>query len=485
MTQPQTLDVEYAELMARANEIEQPLPRIPSTNPSAPCALAIANDAVTQLVLSADSIRLYLKGCEREWKTLAKSLRKAAKAYEEVDEGAADGINNEGYAPGGNGQMSAFDDSDMPWDPPAPRPSPTPVEDPYYEVRQATTDMEAGDQGTACEAFAQEWRVFQLTLQRETFRFRPFTSWEGDARTAVEHDFDLQRQWIADMVDLCSKLSEQAETIIAAQKKLRPATGNAEYEPQYANAAEHPGPLDIAWCDENYERGVKRRDQELISFAIYWYGILQEKSEAALKIYREGTSLPPLNPPMFPTTSVADIDFGSGISDDTNSGNSGDVNFGSPAGELASGDGLSGLPGMPTLPTTGMPATPNTSMPGGAAAKMPAPAAGKGLPAGAMVKPASLGGGGAAVPGLPLQSWAGAGATSGAGAAGVGPGRAIPVPAAYAALNGGGGGMGMPMGAPGGQGQNAGKGKRVEQEGAALYTEDRAWTQGIIGQRRA
>ncbi|WP_281173689.1 hypothetical protein [Mycobacterium genavense] len=37
MTQPQTLNVEYAELIARANEIEELLPPIPATNPQPPC----------------------------------------------------------------------------------------------------------------------------------------------------------------------------------------------------------------------------------------------------------------------------------------------------------------------------------------------------------------------------------------------------------------------------------------------------------------
>ncbi|MCV7117900.1 hypothetical protein H7I93_11890 [Mycobacterium nebraskense] len=83
---PETLKVEYEELMARANEIEAALPPIPATNPAGPCALSFVTDAATQLALSADSMRLYLRACEREWKALAKSLRNAAKAYEEVDE---------------------------------------------------------------------------------------------------------------------------------------------------------------------------------------------------------------------------------------------------------------------------------------------------------------------------------------------------------------------------------------------------------------
>jgi hypothetical protein len=47
----------------------------------------------------------------------------------------------------------------------------------------------------------------------------------------------------------------------------------------------------------------------------------------------------------------------------------------------------------------------------------------------------------------------------------------------------GGGGGGMPMG---GQGQGGGgsKSKGTQQDDEALYTEDRAWTEAVIGQRR-
>ncbi|MCV7122291.1 secretion protein EspB, partial [Mycobacterium lacus] len=47
----------------------------------------------------------------------------------------------------------------------------------------------------------------------------------------------------------------------------------------------------------------------------------------------------------------------------------------------------------------------------------------------------------------------------------------------------GAGGMGMPMGAHG-QGQGGSKSKGAQQDDEALYTEDRAWTEAVIGNRR-
>ncbi|CFS45792.1 hypothetical alanine and glycine rich protein [Mycobacterium tuberculosis] len=43
--------------------------------------------------------------------------------------------------------------------------------------------------------------------------------------------------------------------------------------------------------------------------------------------------------------------------------------------------------------------------------------------------------------------------------------------------------MGMPMGAAH-QGQGGAKSKGSQQEDEALYTEDRAWTEAVIGNRR-
>src|ERR1700754_3822652 len=143
----QTVNVEYQELMARADEIEAPLPKLPLGNPQAPCNLSFVRDAAVQIAINADSLRLYIQACQREWASLAKSLRNAAKAYEEVDEGAADdinAINMDGTGTSGtsaklaaDGSMSLMCDPDYIPAPPPPPPPPPPFEYPYYEVRQA------------------------------------------------------------------------------------------------------------------------------------------------------------------------------------------------------------------------------------------------------------------------------------------------------------------------------------------------------------
>ncbi|GLD03618.1 hypothetical protein Mkiyose1088_54840 [Mycobacterium kiyosense] len=79
--------------------------------------------------------------------------------------------------------------------------------------------------------------------------------------------------------------------------------------------------------------------------------------------------------------------------------------------------------------------------------------------------------GGAGVAGESVRP-AGAGDIGGAGQAGAGRGAGP-----------GGGGMGMPMGAHG-QGGGGSKTKGAQQDDEALYTEDREWTEAVIGQRR-
>jgi hypothetical protein len=478
MTQPQTLNVEYSELMARADELEQSLPAMPLTNPQAPSELSYARDAAKQLALNADMIRLYLNGCGREWKSLATALRTAAKAYEEVDEGAADAIANEGDATAGATAPSALGDSDMPFTPPSPLTLPPLVQDAYYEVRVAARDIEAGDHGAACREFGDEWDDVQRALQGATYRFRAFTAWEGEARTVVEQNFEQQRQWIFSMVQMCGELRDQAWQLAEAHKKLRAPSGLAEMVDKiYVNPAEHPGPEDLQTCDRWYADGVQLNSGSLVWEATDWYAKMQVQSETSLKIFATNTSFRPLNPSMFPTASGVGA-----VVDGGNSRNLPDVPHLDGGTDMSAGTGMPSMPTMPTMPN--MP-TPSTD----SAAAAQAAAAGAGRPKGPGMKPMSLGGGiGGGVPAMPakagLADWSSAPAQTSAAAAG--PGRAVP--AAYAALGAGGNGAGgagggMPMG--GGQGKGEGsKGKRVQGgDDEALYTERRAWTEGIIGRR--
>jgi hypothetical protein len=94
MTQPETMSVEYEELISRAAELETPLLGQPKEDALAPCCLAFSTNAANRLKSSADSMRFYLDAGQRERNALAQSLRNAAKAYEETDQNAADTLSD-------------------------------------------------------------------------------------------------------------------------------------------------------------------------------------------------------------------------------------------------------------------------------------------------------------------------------------------------------------------------------------------------------
>lgn len=498
----QTLSVEYQELMARADEIEQSMPRVPSVNPQAPCRLKFVDNSAVQIALSADAMRLYLQAGEREWKKLATSLRNAAKAYESVDEEASAAISsvtvggaaNTGSA-AGDAQMSVMCDPNEDFGgvfPPRPAPAPpatAPFEFPYYEVREAATLITTGDAGRAYLEFAAEWDAFQRAFQAETYRFRPFTSWEGASQIAVEANFDTQRQWIYTMSALCADLSRQALRVVDAHKKAA-VYGQHTTSDGHGNStvpAEHPTTYEVSQCDYWYQAYI-RTNSPYLNYAIAWYEELQAQSETSLQLYVANAGIPlspviPATPPAaFPIAPPSDTP-------DPNKPDPGDVPDGViatpdvPAGDDLSGGSLSDLAN-----TT----TPFTGMPGG---MPPSPQNDPKLteainklgrtPADTGVKPAGVGGGGAGagMPKMPLGAAAGAGGTGPAGAAAGKTGLDAVI--SGSAGRGGAGAGGMPMGgAPGGQGKEGKQGKRVGSDEEALYTEERAWTGGVIGRRR-
>ncbi|WP_082954781.1 MULTISPECIES: hypothetical protein [unclassified Mycobacterium] len=461
LTQPQTLSVEYQELMARADEVEAAIPGQPADNAEAPCALAMVTAAVAQLALSADNMRLYLGVGVRERGRLAESLRNAAKAYEEVDENsqeaiddgtsvqaAAPGVTGEGPDPVALGDTKKVGASSI---------EPTP----YCPVRQAAEEIAELDQGVSLDLFAQTWADHQRTLLEARYRFRPFVEWYGDATYAVEDNFDSHRSWLDQMAALSGTMVSQAQGVVSTHRWA------VTEHPTVAQLKE----LDDAWVyfqghlpAEHWKGSVKPALEEE-------YARLQKKSEEVLAEYQRRAALPlaPINPPKPPAAYyVAPPPEPGSYETDPDT----------PYDELPYGDEYLNTPtGMPSAPFTGTPAMPTDPTGAGAWRGAPAPSKGPGL------KPAGLGGGGTGVPSMPLQPAVDAEApqrSTGAAAGSSGPGRGIP-----SGGGGLGGGMGgAPMGAPGAQGQPNGKGKRPQSDEEAIYTERRPWTEGVIGRRR-
>jgi hypothetical protein len=473
MTQAQTLNVEKDELLARADELEAPITGQPSENPQPPCTLAMVTNAAQQLGLSADNMRLYLGVGERERRRLAVSLRNAAKAYEELDEDAAQALST-------GTSVSAVTPRLVDGDLDALTLSATPVvafaaePTPYDPIRQAAQQIAQPDQGASFDRFAQAWEAHQRTLLEARYRFRPFQSWEGEATYAVEQNFDQQRSWLDQMAALCGTMAAQARGVAAAQRRA------FSQHPTVAQIKE----LDDAWHwyqqppqKEMYWESAKPQ-------ILRYYAEYQTKSEEVLTEYVNGAALPlpPVSPPKPPVAHRIDSPQEPELGRPNLPGSPGN-----PADGLPLDAELPDPTGMPGVPSAGAPSTPDAAL---TDALTDALTETPGLPrtGGPALKPASLGGGAGGVPSMPsmpLQPAVDPESVSRPAAAArdlAGLGRTNL--AAGGAM--GGGGMGMaPMGGPGAQGQGAGKGKRAQQDDKALYTEDRPWTEAVIGRRRA
>lgn len=452
MTQSQTVTVDQQEILNRANEVEAPMADPPTDVPITPCELTAAKNAAQQLVLSADNMREYLAAGAKERQRLATSLRNAAKAYGEVDEEAATALDNDGEgtvqaeSAGAVGGDSSAELTDTPRVATAGEPN-------FMDLKEAARKLETGDQGASLAHFADGWNTFNLTLQGDVKRFRGFDNWEGDAATACEASLDQQRQWILHMAKLSAAMAKQAQYVAQLHVWAR---------------REHPTYEDIVGLERLYAENPSARDQILPVYAEY-----QQRSEKVLTEYNNKAALEPVNPPK-PTPAIK-------IDPTTPPQEQGLIpGFLMPPSDGSGVTPGTGMPAAPMVPPTG---SPGGGLPADTAAQLTS--AGReaaALSGDVAVKAASLGGGGGGgVPSAPLGSAIG-GAESvrpaGAGdIAGLGQGRA----GGGAAL--GGGGMGMPMGAAH-QGQGGAKSKGSQQEDEALYTEDRAWTEAVIGNRR-
>ncbi|KAA1251745.1 secretion protein EspB [Mycobacterium simiae] len=468
MTQLQTLNVEGEELLARADELEAPIASWPVENPAPPCNFAMTKAAAQQLSLSAGNMRLYLGVSQREWKRLAESLRNAAKAYADVDQAAAEAINNEtavspaSRGPAAEGVAEAGLD-DTPVGAMAAAPD-------VADVKQRLLDGETGDQGAAMLRFADEWEAYARTLLEARYRFRPFYQWQGDASDLVEQNFDQQRGWLDQMAALCLTMAKQARGLASTQRwAQKEHIWYTDHTVSYSELVQ----IERIYSQQALTRGL----------IMQVHAHMLAKSDEVLAEYRKRADLPlaPVSPPKPPTAYRIDPPPKPGPGPlDPGPGNGG-IGPGTPGEVLPPDDASFPDPtGVPALPSAGLPSIPNNAAMNNAGSDVA-----NGLPPGGpALKPASFGGGGAGggVPRVPLVPPAEAGSAA-KPATGLEAGLGRAMPGTGGALGRGGAGM-APVGGPAGQGQPSGKGKRAQQEEESVYTEDRPWTQGIIGRRR-
>jgi hypothetical protein len=509
VTQPQDLDVDTSELLARAGELEAVIPNLPMENPQVhPLGLASAVAACQQLNLSADRLRNCLLDGAQERSRLAESLRNAVKAYQDTDEAGGDAIDN-----GTSVQAPAV--RGLSGDGPAARPTTAPTllgsDGDYEDVEDRAKQIESGDGGAALLDFADQWDQHRVALQNAWDRFRRFQGWSGTACDAVEANFETQRTWMDSMSDWCSQLAKQARDLVAASRWIRTEhvwCGNDGQRKTFLDSA-HFAAIDtdsgnlLAYLD-----GFPSANMGIIRFR--WnsqadfqgaMANVQKTSDGVVAEFDTRAALPlapirPTEPPAAyvippPSDPSADPNPDPGGDDPSANSDVPDPNALDPANSAEFAGAESGFPSEAGLPSFGTPEVPSTDSKvskelADALKKQGAPH----IPVATGIKPASFGGAGAPViPKLPLQpSLANAGPGpsvtphSAASVPGLsaGPGRGMP--GAAGAMGGGMGGV--PMGGHG-AGQGQAKAKRISGEDKSVYTENRAWTEGIIGRRRA
>ena len=480
-----------------------------------PDALDTSGVAITNLGVNAEAMWAHQEFGRLEGLRLAQTLDNVSAAYADVDKISGEDLD---ATMGGPGSAGAADGTVYPRsiDLPAPaRPENMPIPKGQLVSAQmlfppeAQRALEAGDGGASLRAAAQMWRSNAQSLAASA---QPFETnslrWEGEAADAAYAKFTAYRDWLISLAGAWQRLAGEAARIAdahsVAKRDNEPIA--EDFERLQQEIAQHPASAD------NLRKTVQM-------------AALQNQSEEIRHQYVRDGKPHQIQPEDPPSPVVSDIPVTAeehrrasrplpnerpiqGQGPDRGQGPGTGRNGGSPTG------GESSLP--PESPAVSQTAaaeqvargapqgSPGGGSPGagqqGAGqqrAGMPnSPKRGSRLPADASLRPAASG----------LAGSSGGGAGAAAGSGGAGPGSAllpsvgaetvapapVAVPAVQAAAGGAaagvmaGGGMGgmAPM-MQGAKGEGSGDRKRNPRlaEDEEIYTEDRPWTEAVIGNR--
>jgi hypothetical protein len=368
----------------------------------------------------------------------------------------------------------------------------------FLDVKTVAQLLEQGDRN-ALNDFRYEWSEYEKELRKMADRFRAVSAWEGEAATKVEKHFQRHAELLRSLASLCRTLSGNAQAVTDAYIAAR---------------TDHPKLAEIEALYRRLDANSKLSAADY-NKAMAELEKFQQTSQTVLTTYRKAIySLTPLDKPAVPDRVDGDLFMTTeqisernrkkheeqakrerdALIDDMTGGLGGVAQ--PDAAALANSAGLGG-PKLPSPQKLLGAVNQAANMAKGMGHKPTPGGAGTGLPPvdphGPKVAPAAAmpgRGGGGGVPSLgglgkaPLQPPSlpgGAGGGPGVAAASFTPGAADANAVGRAA--GAGGGMGgAPAGGMGAKGQEGGsKSKRVGDDESPLYTEQRAWTEGIIG----
>jgi ESX-1 secreted protein B PE domain/PPE family len=494
--------VEPSQLEGKAAEIGTEISDS-SGFPSAPCDFAFVQLASAQVQAGSLTLKSFVASGNREASNLATVLNTAAGVYRSVDERTREALEHD--------PPLAVPIDPVPVNPPlqppvpaieAPRPAGMPGGDTggYLDPKAAAQIIHSGDPAPM-RSYAEEARSFAQSLRSSSDQFSlSGLTWGGPSADSAGTALQRHKDWLNKIAEQYEYLATQADDMADAQDKW---------------AAQHPTVEEIEQVEQEMQQAIQTKDRVALHIAQDKYAKLFEKSEVVLTGYSADVSGKGLLGVPKPPPGATPIEPVTGNGDPRKSGQP-NKNGGSQ--QPGSGDGT-GAPQHPTGTPSPAAQPMSAQQPSGQPAGSGAPSgdgtpSGGGAPSGGM--PGGLPGGGssAGTPRLPTDpslrpAALGGGGAGGGGAGGGGGGPTMPLSPAVsaetvapsapthaasatpgAAASGGaaGGGMGGGMAPMHGAGHgNQGKEKRRDPSLSPdedLYTEDRPWTEPVIGNRR-
>ncbi|HEY9267607.1 MAG TPA: PPE domain-containing protein [Mycobacterium sp.] len=492
-----------------ANPADVPLSR--------PDALQASDTAVTNLSKNAEALADYQKYGIAESKRLADTLRLVGEAYRRVDDVAKADI--DASIPGGPSPAPPapvpIGANSVP-EPPAPSAMPSfqPVsadQDGFVEVKRADMLLNGGDHAASLRAAATQWSANAATLLEAAQPFQiKMENWEGAAADAAYAKFQRFGGWLVELAGKWEQLAGQANILAGAHEAAR-MTHEPVRVAYEALEAQMPAAI-AAGGSAAHNLGIQME-------------ALQRESEAIRESYAttgNPSPVPPPEPrpnstaPTSPVTRNGDPNAAGARPKDSaeatgrpqspgQSPGTGEPPGGAPAteqpvspmsaAEQASQTASQGAQQGGGSPGGGQPGgSPGGGSPGGGQPGAGMPAVAKGdpkLPTDPSLRPAAAGGGGGSgggggggVPASPMQPAVGAETVAPTPVvAPVAPAAAAGAASGGAGMAGGGMGGMAPMmhGAQGGAGEKKRNPQLSQDED--LYTEDRPWTEAVIGNR--
>jgi hypothetical protein len=486
--------VEPGALRTQATEMKGQNWHNPAEDPvTPPDALPSSGDAIANLNENAQSLKEFEHWAEVENRRIAEMLDIAATAYQKVDDDYGRAIEN----PERIAAVEAIIIPEPPTQPPQipGAPSTPRVLDAggYSNVDQTQAELTAPDAGTSLKTAMLQWGVASKRVENNKPKPPP-GNWEGEAADAAYARMAAFGSWLTQLSEAWYDLAEAAAKIAAAHDKAKSAHDPihkeyVELEARLKHLAQQTGVGSGLAVQIEMEK-IRGRMEEL-----------QAQSDEVRRDYASSAAFSPVRPADPPATgadgptattggggpvvgdgadrltghpkamaqkmaeslSAPPSDAGSGRQSGDGGGGP-PSGGGSPAGSGTAGAGGGEVPGgAPSTSTTTLPTDPG-------------------------LQPAAASGGGGAKGGGPESAPMSPAVTAETVAPGppmpVGPGQAATTAATGLAGGGMAGGMAPMHGAPGGV---QGKEKRRDPRTAPdedLYTEDRPWTEGVVGNRR-